>query len=555
MAESDTRDDAGRLIRQRYRLERSIGQGGQARTFLATDEQTGGRVVVKILLVEHVDDWKATELFEREAEALRKLDHPRVPDYVDYFQEHPDSGESRYCLVQEYVRGDSLATLIDEGIRFDEAEARRFARQMLEVLDYLHDREPPVLHRDIKPSNIVRRPDDEYVLVDFGGVRVALPDEKGGATIIGSHGYMPHEQLLGRADPASDLYALGATLVHLLSGKDPSGLTDDMTIEFRDHVNVTEEFNGFLDALVEPTVEARVGTADRALELLEGDGEPSDDRDFEGDWAPDCPRLTIERGENVLELRFDRRPFAERCNHWTQYLLSSDHGLVAHLAPTESPGLVFEGVMWLVVGPLAAAYVATTYPLLFVFGATPSFDSGMRLREMTRQVSLLSPLLVFVGVWGLADLLWLSESSLAPESKLPYLRVFAGMGFAFVGVFALVFAEALVNLWRRGGEVRRRVRANLEDYGLVFRDDSYEWQIGGETVRSGPLEELRGVESATHPEREGESLQMVGETDPILLPDDLSIRDRERLRPELEKIIGSGGGADDRGVWEYRESG
>src|SRR6185503_314055 len=95
--------------------------------------------------------------------------------------------------------------------------------ELLGVLDYLHSRVPPVLHRDIKPANLIVRPDGSIARVDFGAVRNVFrsPDEDG-STVVGTHGYMPYEQYMGQASPASDLYALGATLLHLITGRGPS---------------------------------------------------------------------------------------------------------------------------------------------------------------------------------------------------------------------------------------------------------------------------------------------------------------------------------------------
>jgi serine/threonine protein kinase len=121
----------------------------------------------------------------------------------------------------EYVEGVSLARRIEEGGTFDPQEARHLFLELLAVLEYLHGRAPPVLHRDIKPANIIVRTDGRPALVDFGSVRSVLAPDDGGSTIVGTYGYMPFEQYMGQASPSSDLYALAATFLHLLTGRPP----------------------------------------------------------------------------------------------------------------------------------------------------------------------------------------------------------------------------------------------------------------------------------------------------------------------------------------------
>ncbi len=182
---------------------------------------------------------------------------------------------------------------------------------MLEILDDLHGLDPSVIHRDIKPSNVLRRPDGSYVLVDFGGVRVALLDDQAGSTIIGSHGHMAQEQLMGRAEPASDLYRLGVTLVHLLNRKAPSDRTTGMELDFSDHIRISDEFEQWLNGMLEPLVEDRFASAREALVAIEGQ-ETSVGDDFESSPDPpqanagrtwDCERLHVEsQGADHLTL-------------------------------------------------------------------------------------------------------------------------------------------------------------------------------------------------------------------------------------------------------------
>jgi serine/threonine protein kinase len=205
----------------RYEILRELGHGSFGRTFLARD-RTGERMVaIKVLDRRGDVDWKAYELFEREAAVLRSLRHHGIPEVHDSFRDVWDGGPAAF-LVLEYVEGVSVDQIIEEQRQLEPAEVVHLFLELLGILDYLHGRVPPVLHRDIKPSNIILRADGTPALVDFGSVRrVFLGAEEAGSTIVGTYGYMPYEQYMGQASPASDLYALGATFLHLLTGRPP----------------------------------------------------------------------------------------------------------------------------------------------------------------------------------------------------------------------------------------------------------------------------------------------------------------------------------------------
>jgi len=252
----------------RYEVLGPLGSGSSGRTLKARDTATEELVAIKELAIASIGDWKQVELFEREGRALANLNHPAIPRYLDAFHLE-DEGGLRYFLVQELVDGESLDQPLARGERFDDADAWDFLTQLLDVLEYLHGLSPPVVHRDIKPSNIIRRPDGRFALIDFGAVQALNPDTMGGSTIVGTSGYMPPEQLLGRAAPASDLYALGATAVHLLSGVPPHELPmERMKLRFEGVVTASREVVAALDGMLEPAIERRVRTAAEVRALL-----------------------------------------------------------------------------------------------------------------------------------------------------------------------------------------------------------------------------------------------------------------------------------------------
>lgn len=261
---------AGPLIRGRYRAISRLGQGAQGTLHLAEDIQTGAKVAVKELNLEFVEEWKAIELFEREGTALESLDHPSIPDYVDAFHEADEGGTEKFYLVQEYMEGTPLSQRIEAGELFDEEQAREFLIEMLKTLDYLASLNPPVVHRDIKPSNIIVRPDDTFSLVDFGAVQTLVAETVGGSTVVGTTGFMPPEQLMGRATPASDIYGLGATVLKAMTGTDPADFEMvRMKLVFRDTLHASGAFATVLERMLEPDVGSRFQNAAEVVEALE----------------------------------------------------------------------------------------------------------------------------------------------------------------------------------------------------------------------------------------------------------------------------------------------
>jgi hypothetical protein len=195
-----------------------LGRGSQGETFDAIDRREGRPVAIKRFDVGGAQSWKDVELAEREARVLQALSHPKLPGYIDHFE-----SDGALYLVMEKIDGESLAALHARGVVLSEQEVVRLLTDASEVLDYLHGRAPPVIHRDLKPGNVIRRPDGSFAFVDFGAVRDKLR-VRGGSTVVGTFGYMAPEQFQGRALRASDVYAIGATAVAMLTGREPEDL-------------------------------------------------------------------------------------------------------------------------------------------------------------------------------------------------------------------------------------------------------------------------------------------------------------------------------------------
>ena len=224
LSNSSSLTPGSRLQGGRYIIKKVLGQGGTGAALLATDLRLDSKpVVIKELISDSTDPTKQQEdvkNFKREVALLAHLDHPLIPNVTDHFQEG-----TRYFMVQEHVDGENLEERMGRiNQPMKERDALGYAWEVLDILDYLAQQTPPIVHRDIKPANIIIGARDKRAhLVDFGIARAdtAKNVQRKQTAALGTPGYAPPEQYQGNADPRSDLYALGATLHHLLTNRDP----------------------------------------------------------------------------------------------------------------------------------------------------------------------------------------------------------------------------------------------------------------------------------------------------------------------------------------------
>lgn len=208
----------------RYIITKALGEGGMGSVLLAKDTRLADKLtVVKALSAENSNTEKLLEdvhNFKREAETLAHLTHPLIPDVTDHFEEN-----RRYYMVMSYVEGENLEHWLERNNQpMKEQDALRYSLEVLDILEYLSKQQPAIVHRDIKPANIIIGAKDKHAhLVDFGIARanITIGGQRRKTTALGTPGYAPPEQYQGYADPRSDLYALAATLHHLLTNRDP----------------------------------------------------------------------------------------------------------------------------------------------------------------------------------------------------------------------------------------------------------------------------------------------------------------------------------------------
>lgn len=241
----------------RFALVGAIGRGGQGTTYLAWDLEFENWIVVKELEFERLDDWKGIELFEREAAALQAIDHPQIPKYIDA-QTIEDGAVVRFMIAQSFVDGEDLNSVAKRE-RWTETDATTFLDSFSDILNYLHDRPTPIVHRDIKPSNIIIDRDGVPHLVDFGAVQIAIPKTMGGSTVIGTSGFVPLEQYMGRATAKSDIYATAATVARMISGVEPVDMDVERgRLKIEKYIDVSPTFRTALNAMLEPIDEDRI---------------------------------------------------------------------------------------------------------------------------------------------------------------------------------------------------------------------------------------------------------------------------------------------------------
>lgn len=301
-------------LKERYRPIQPIGQGGFGRTFLAVDEDIPSKphCVVKQLHMENstVEIFrKAKELFQQEAVRLDELgNHPQIPTLLAHFEQ-----DQQFYLVQDWIAGQTLTQELKQQGTYDEAQIWDLLQDLLPILQYIHTHK--VIHRDIKPSNIIRRNDGRLVLIDFGVAKL-LTDTAllQTGTIIGSPEYMAPEQIRGKAFWSSDLYSVGVTCIHLLTGVSPFDLYDSLNNcwVWRDFLPpdkpVSDRLGKILDKLLHPTIKQRYQSVDEVLDTLTPTQSLPTGTHFINLWQPTTGKLarghlTSEVGVNYHTLK------------------------------------------------------------------------------------------------------------------------------------------------------------------------------------------------------------------------------------------------------------
>ena len=269
----------GTVLNNRYEIVRKIGGGGMGAVYLASDNNLGGVLrAVKEMVQAHIEEEqqdKAINDFKRESMILSTLDHPSIPTIYDYFY---DADEGRFYLVMKYISGGDLASKLRSAPdgKIDELLATDWAIQITDVLNYLHNQPTTIVYRDLKPSNVMLDGNSSRVmLIDFGIARSITQKEEKGVTAVGTMGYAPPELFSGNVEPRSDIYSLGSTMFHLLTGADPQS-NPLLIFDFQKNprprqINsrLSDQMERILMRTVEYSAESRYSTAAELKAVLE----------------------------------------------------------------------------------------------------------------------------------------------------------------------------------------------------------------------------------------------------------------------------------------------
>ncbi|GBG86707.1 hypothetical protein CBR_g41771 [Chara braunii] len=398
------------------------GGGGGRGNMYEAETRDGDRVAVKVLSLRSMSGWKDLELFEREARVLRSLSHPAIPEYLDYFEVDSAADRSFY-LVQKIAYGHSLQELVSTlGFRFSEDEVVDIAVEVLLVLSYLESRRPPVVHRDIKPSNIIVDVKSGMLeetwtghvkVVDFGAVQdvAAMGSTFLASTVVGTYGYMAPEQFQNRSVSQSDLYALGGTMLYLLTGRQPSEFPQRrLKIQFRDRAQMSGYLADVLDKLLEPAPEDRFQSAQDVISALRGERK----RAAAGGAVVVPPRggravATAVRGRLFLR----RRPPAGS----KVSMSATGRELVLEIPPlgftSDAIGTALFAVAWNAFTAFwTGSAIAAGAPLLFPLFSLPFWGVGVHLARLALMSTMTRTRLRIVAggafsiSWNIADGLW-----------------------------------------------------------------------------------------------------------------------------------------------------
>ena len=211
--------EIGSLVDGKYKILNKVGQGGMSVVYLAMNEKANKQWAVKEVRKDGIKDFEIVKQgLVAETDILKKLSHPNLPSIVDVIDT-----EDSFIIIMDYIQGNSLNKALDEYGAQPQQQVITWAKQLCDVLGYLHTRKPAIIYRDMKPANIMLKPDGNITLIDFGTAREFKEKNLADTTCLGTVGYAAPEQFggMGQTDARTDIYCLGATLYHLVTGMNP----------------------------------------------------------------------------------------------------------------------------------------------------------------------------------------------------------------------------------------------------------------------------------------------------------------------------------------------
>lgn len=245
--------EIGTVIDGKYEILKEIGRGGMSIVYLAMDKRLNKQWAVKEIRKKGSgkNDEIVVNSLLAEANMMKKLDHPALPRIVDII----DNGITIY-VVMDYIEGESLDKILNEYGAQPEDMVVGWAKQLCDALSYLHSQKPSIIYRDMKPANVMLKPEGNIKIIDFGIAREYKEQNLADTTVLGTKGYAPPEQYSGQTDPRSDIFALGMTMHHLLTGVDPRNGEPYAPVR-QWNPELSEGIEIIIDRCVEPAAENR----------------------------------------------------------------------------------------------------------------------------------------------------------------------------------------------------------------------------------------------------------------------------------------------------------
>ena len=212
--------EIGSIVDGKYKILNKIGQGGMSVVYLAMNERANKQWAIKEVRKDGVSNFEVVKQgLIAETDMLKRLNHPHLPSIIDVID-----GEGTFLIVMDYIEGKSLSSVLKHQGAQSQEDVIEWAKQLCDVLGYLHSREKPIVYRDMKPSNVMLKPDGNVTLIDFGTAREFKSASVADTTCLGTQGYAAPEQFggMGQTDGRTDIYCLGATMYHLVTGHNPA---------------------------------------------------------------------------------------------------------------------------------------------------------------------------------------------------------------------------------------------------------------------------------------------------------------------------------------------
>lgn len=211
--------EIGSLVEGKYKILNKVGQGGMSVVYLAMNEKANKQWAIKEVRKDGIKDFEVVKQgLVAETDILKRLNHPHLPSIIDVIDK-----DDSFIIIMDYIQGNSLASRLEEYGAQPQEDVVEWAKQLCDVLGYLHSRTPAIIYRDMKPSNVMLKPDGNVTLIDFGTAREFKEKNLADTTCLGTVGYAAPEQFggMGQTDGRTDIYCLGATLYHLVTGMNP----------------------------------------------------------------------------------------------------------------------------------------------------------------------------------------------------------------------------------------------------------------------------------------------------------------------------------------------